>query len=205
MSATESTPAPNPSSDAPVPAQETSAVPVASDSESPVRPVTDTGSSAPTPRSLPAVLDDPAIETPASGGAMVTTRPRHPMPMHFPEVHLPEVSRPAPPTPMPIVPAVPPPDPHSVHDGTGYVAERLACIRCGSTNLARGQVVDHGDKFRDLRFAPKRVTLRRLNSLLSLRPFRSLVKMNALACRDCGLIQMIVDPSDLRRAERHRE
>jgi hypothetical protein len=146
MSATESTPASGPSPDVPVPDQETPAVPVVSDSEPQNDPGTDTASSAPTPRSLPAVPDEqvnqPATQTPASGRAMVTTRPRHPMPMHFPEVHLPEVSRPVPPAPMPIVPAVPPPDPHSVQDGTGYVAERLVCIRCGSTNLARGQVVE---------------------------------------------------------------
>ena len=199
MSATEPTPNSGPA-------------PAASDSEAQVEATSGTDKALTTPTSesapsTPNVTDNPpTAPTVPSRGALVTTRPRHPMPTTVPEVHLPEISRPVSARPVPAVPATPPPDPHSVHDGmTGYVAERLVCIRCGSSNLARGQVVDYGDKFRDLRFAPKRMTLSRLNSLLNLRPFRTLVKVNALACRDCGLVQMVIDPSDLRRIEHHRE
>jgi hypothetical protein len=188
------------------PKPDSSAPSAASDSEAQPNSASDKALTTSTPESAPDTTDNPpAAPTVPSRGALVTTRPRHPMPTHFPEVHLPEIARPAPTRPVPAVPAAPPPDPHSVHDGTSYVAERLVCIRCGSTNLARGQVVDYGDKFRDLRFAPKRMTLSRLNSLLNLRPFRALVKVNALACRDCGLVQMVIDPSDLRRVERHRD
>src|SRR5579859_643643 len=134
MSATEPTPDSTPT-------------PAISDSEMPVEAklapdkalTTTTPESAPT---VPNATDNPPDDpTPTSRRALVTTRPQHPMPTHFPEVHLPEASRPTPPRPVPAVPARPPPDPHSVQDGMGYVAERLVCIRCGSTNLARGQVV----------------------------------------------------------------
>jgi hypothetical protein len=191
------------------PKPDSSALSATSDSEAPANSGIDKALTTPVPESPPVAPDTtdnpPASPTVPSRGALVTTRPRHPMPTHFPEVHLPEIARPAPPRPVPSVPSTPPPDPHSVQDGAGYVPERLVCIRCGSTNLARGQVVDYGDKFRDLRFAPKRMTLSRLNSLLNLRPFRTLVKVNALACRDCGLVQMVIDPGDLRRVEHHRD
>ncbi len=139
-----------------------------------------------------------------SDTSLVPARPRHPMPTHFPEIQMP-VSEPRRAEPRPI--AVPPmlPDPHSIHDGSAYAPEHSVCVRCGSSNLARGQVIDHGDKFRDLHFAPRRLSLRRLNSLLNLMPFRSLVKLNALACRDCGAVLLVADTNELRRAERRRE
>jgi hypothetical protein len=127
--------------------------------------------------------------------------PVHPMPTNFPEVRLP--ANPAPPVPAVIVPVAT--DPHSIHDGRGYQPERLVCVRCGSTNLARGQVVQYSNKFQNSFFAPRRLSLRRLNSLLNLLPFRSLVKLDALACRDCGAVLLVVDPSTLRKAEHNRE
>src|ERR1700690_654006 len=60
------------------------------------------------------------------------------------------------------------------------------CVRCGSMNVARGYVLDYGDKFEQIRFAPIRITLRWLNSVRALHPWRSLVKWNAEACGDCG-------------------
>ena len=140
----------------------------------------------------------------------VPPRPVHPMPASFPELYLlpTETRLPRPPQSMTPVntPPVSLPNPHDIYDGHGgYSPEHLVCVRCGSSNLAQGQVVDHGDKFRDIMFAPKRVTLRWLNSVLAVMPFRSLAKMNAIACRNCGLVQLTVDPSELRRVERRRE
>jgi ribosomal protein L40E len=106
---------------------------------------------------------------------------------------------------MPTAPE-PLPNPHDVFDGHGrYSPEHLICVRCGSSNLAQGQIVDYGDKFRDVLFAPRRVSLRWLNSVLAILPFRALVKTSAIACRDCGLVQLTIDPSELRHAERCRD
>ncbi len=128
--------------------------------------------------------------------AIVPVAPRHPMPLHFPELRHRE--------PAQVIQApVTPPDPHNAYDGRGYQPERSVCIRCGSTNLARGYVVDLSTTFNQTHFAPKKVTTRRLNS--ALRPFRLLAKLEALACRDCGAVLIIVDPAELRRAERRRE
>jgi hypothetical protein len=85
---------------------------------------------------------------------------------------------------------------------TGYQAERQVCVRCGSTNLSRGYVVDFSDKFQHLHFAPRRMSTRRLN--WALRPFRSLTQLNAVACRDCGAVLLVADPHELRKAERRR-
>jgi ribosomal protein L40E len=81
----------------------------------------------------------------------------------------------------------------------------FVCVRCGSTNLAPGYIVDYGEKFEQIRFAPKRITLRWLNSILALRPWRSLAKVNAEACRDCGAVLLVVEPDELRRAEHRRD
>ncbi len=98
-------------------------------------------------------------------------------------------------------PALAEPAPHVVHS---YSPENFVCVRCGSNNLAKGYIVDQGDKFEQSHFAPERITLRFLNSLRALRPWRSLAKLNAEACRDCGAVMLVVDPSELRRAEHHR-
>jgi hypothetical protein len=134
-----------------------------------------------------------------AGKAAARVPPRHPMPAHFPELR----HRDPAPAQQPVQQAVPPPDPHSVHDGSGYQPERSVCVRCGSTNLARGYVVDLAKSFNQTHFAPRKVTTRRLNS--ALRPFRMLAKLEALACRDCGAVLLIVEPSELRRAEHRRE
>jgi len=125
--------------------------------------------------------------------------PRHPMPATFPEVRLPT----NPPPTNALAPAVI--DPHSIHDGRGYQSERLVCIRCGSTNVARGQIVQHSTSFQNSYFAPRRVSLRRLNSLLNLFPFRALLKLDAIACRDCGAVLTVIDPAALRKVEKIRD
>jgi hypothetical protein len=162
-----------------------------------------------------AALSAAAVDIPAP------VQPLHPVPEHFPEVgdlteppakrSNAELTTPVSPG-QPTIPVVPvtsvtpaAEDPHSVHDAyRTYQPERNVCVRCGSSNLARGYVVDYSEKFRQSYFAPKRVSLGRLNSLLSLRPFRSLAKLDAVACRDCGAVLLVVDASELRRAERHR-
>ena len=105
--------------------------------------------------------------------------------------------------------AIPVPDfaaeeamPHVEHS---YSASRFVCVRCGSTNLARGYVVDYGDRFEQVHFAPKRITLKWLNSLLNLRPWKRLIKLDAVACRDCGAVLLEIDPAELRRAEIRRD
>jgi hypothetical protein len=92
--------------------------------------------------------------------------------------------------------------PHVEHS---YSASRFVCVRCGSTNLARGYVVDYSDKFEQVHFAPKRITLNWLNSLRNLRPWKRLVKLDAVACRDCGAVLLEIDPAELRRAEVRRD
>ena len=128
---------------------------------------------------------------------MSSTQPIHPEPQHFPEVQ--DTFEPAPEV---AVAPVPEPMPHVEHM---YSPEKFVCVRCGSTNLAQGYVIDYGDKFEQIRFAPKRITLRWLNSILALRPWRSLAKVNAVACRDCGAVLLVVEPEELRRAERRRD
>jgi hypothetical protein len=97
----------------------------------------------------------------------------------------------------------PPPQPHIAHF---YQPERFACLRCGSTNLARGTIVNYsGQRFEQVRFAPRRLSLRWLNSLFNLRPWRRLIKLEAIACRDCGAVLLVVDPEALRRAEPVRD
>lgn len=157
-----------------------------------------------------------------------STRPIYPEPQHFPEVvdfeepatnsyaapplpeYVPIYSTPS--APLPAMPAyatplAPPasataPRPHVAHE---FDRNALTCSRCGSSNLAKGYVVDFGDRFEAVHFAPKRVKLGWLNSLFTLRPWSRLLKLNAEACRDCGAVTLLVDPSDLRRAERDRD
>jgi hypothetical protein len=127
------------------------------------------------------------------------TKPVHPEPQYFPEVREPlgepELSASA-------SPAAPAPMPHVEHT---YSPAAFVCVRCGSTNLAHGYIVDYGEKFEQIRFAPKRITLKWLNSILALRPWRSLAKVSAEACRDCGAVLLVVEPDELRRAERRRD
>ena len=122
------------------------------------------------------------------------TQPVYPEPEHFPEVGA-KLSEPE-------AVSAPEPMPHVEHT---YSTKDFACVRCGSKNLANGYIVDYGDRFEQIHFAPKRITLRWLNSLRALRPWRSLAKLDAVACRDCGAVLLTVDPSELRRAEHIRE
>ena len=152
--------------------------------------------------------------TETNGSTPAPAKPRHPQPQHFPELrpheprHEPREAQLAP-QPVPVAPVVSAPapiiDPHTVYDGSRYQPEHSVCVRCGSSNLARGYVVDYSDKFGQINFAPKRVTLARLNSLLTLRPFLRLAKLDALACRDCGAVLLVIDPAELRRVEHRRE
>ena len=119
---------------------------------------------------------------------MSTTRPIYPEPQVFPEV--------------PPAAAEPPPLPHVEHS---YSPAKFVCVRCGSDNIGQGTLVDFtGTKFENVRFAPKRITLRFLNSLRALTPFRSLLPIAAEVCRDCGAILLTVDPDELRQRERRR-
>lgn len=100
------------------------------------------------------------------------------------------------------MPAAAEPMPHVEYT---YSPESFVCVRCGSKNLADGYIVDFGEKFEQVHFAPKRVTLKFLNSLRALRPWRSLATLDAVACRDCGAVLLTVKPDELRRAEQRRE
>ena len=99
-------------------------------------------------------------------------------------------------------PAAVEPLPHVEHM---YSPSSFVCVRCGSRNLADGYIVDFGEKFQQVHFAPKRVSLRWLNSILALRPWKNLAKLDAVACRDCGAVLLTVLPEELRRAERRRD
>lgn len=124
------------------------------------------------------------------------THPVHPEPEQFPEteeifdqpVHTVTASQPVPPAPQAA--------PHS------DVGGEFVCLRCGSRDMAVGYIVDYGDKFEQIHFAPIRITLRWLNSFRALHPWRSLAKINAEACRNCGTVMLVIDPEELRRAER---
>jgi hypothetical protein len=127
--------------------------------------------------------------------------PAFPEPQHFPEANIVSYNGPSVPQGS-FGPPEPVPAPHVQHS---YMAARFTCVRCGSMNLAKGTIVDYGDKFEQVRFAPKRIKISWLNSLFNLRPWRGLLKLEAVACRDCGAVLTVVDPDDLRRAERRRE
>lgn len=130
-------------------------------------------------------------------------KPIYPEPQHFPEADNVLVKVEQPPIPQGTFgPPEPVPAPHVQHS---FIASRFTCVRCGSMNLARGMIVDYGDRFEQVRFAPRRIKLSWLNSLFNLRPWRNLLKLEAVACRDCGAVLMTVDPDELRRAERRRE
>jgi hypothetical protein len=128
------------------------------------------------------------------------TQPVHPEPQHFPEVDGQQAGAAS----APVAEAVPvyEPMPHVEHQ---FSPENFVCVRCGSSNLADGYIVDYGDRFEQIHFAPKRISLRWLNSLLALRPWRSLAKVGAVACRDCGAVLLTVTPEELRHAEHRRD
>jgi len=130
-----------------------------------------------------------------------SSQPVYPAPGDFPEIDDEEfdVSDYAPVETMPAVAVNAP----ATADATPY-ENHYPCVRCGSKNVARGYVLDYGDKFEQIRFAPIRITLRWLNSVRALHPWRSLVKLNAEACRDCGAVLLVIDPAELMAAEKGR-
>jgi hypothetical protein len=73
------------------------------------------------------------------------------------------------------------------------------CPRCGSSNLASAYLIDYSDKFRGLRLAPKALKIGKIARML--RPFKQLVPVSAQVCRECGAIQLEVDPDDFAEAE----
>ena len=74
------------------------------------------------------------------------------------------------------------------------------CPRCGATDLGSAYLIDYSDKFRPLQLAPKALKLRKITRFL--RPFRSLLTVNAQVCRNCGAVTLEVDPEDFVEAER---
>lgn len=75
------------------------------------------------------------------------------------------------------------------------------CPRCGEVDLGSAYLIDYSDKFRQLQLAPKALKLGRISRLL--RPFRSLVKVNAQVCRTCGAVTLEVNPEEFEELE-HR-
>jgi uncharacterized protein (DUF983 family) len=99
------------------------------------------------------------------------------------------------------VPPVTPPA--SVPEGRGPISPRAqwGCPRCGSTDLASTYLVDYSESFGNIYLAPKGLTLRKLNGWFS-RPFRTLTKVYADTCRNCGMVILEVNTEDLAVAEK---
>lgn len=90
--------------------------------------------------------------------------------------------------------------PTSVPEGdTIGMRLRWTCLRCGSGDLASAYLIDYSDKFRSVRIAPKALKLRRITRML--RPFQRLVPVSAVVCRDCGAVQLEVDPEEFKEME----
>lgn len=108
--------------------------------------------------------------------------------------------------PAPPSMAVPPAPAMIPHVEHSYQPEKFVCVRCGSSNLTRGMIVDYsGSQFEQVNFVLRRVPLNWLNSVFNFRPRRQLLKLDAVACRDCGAVLLTIDPDALRRAERRRD
>jgi len=73
------------------------------------------------------------------------------------------------------------------------------CPRCGGENLTRGLLLTYDTRFHPAYYKPGRLSFFRLNSLL--RPFKRLAQVEALACRQCGMVLFQVDPDQLNRIE----
>ncbi|GAB4573014.1 MAG: hypothetical protein Kow0077_14090 [Anaerolineae bacterium] len=151
------------------------------------------------------------------GADAAPTRPPVPEPPSPPEdVPLPDLPEPldeaqapqadtAPeslPEPEPVAPeeetAIPAPPPAETpapapHFQAGH------CPRCGESSFSKGTVITYGGDFRPAFFKPAALSLRRLRNLL--RPFRSLIEVEAQVCRHCGLVTLQVDVDALRRIE----
>ncbi len=96
--------------------------------------------------------------------------------------------------PPTVAPPISLPESRVISGRTGW-----ECPRCGSSNLASAYLIDYSDKFRGLRLAPKALKLGKIARLL--RPFKNLVPVYAQVCRDCGAVQIEVDPEDFAEAE----
>ena len=93
--------------------------------------------------------------------------------------------------------------PVSLPEGRALAPGRTGweCPRCGSSDLASAYLLDYSfDKFRGLRLAPKALKLGKISRML--RPFKRLVPVSGQVCRDCGLVQLEVDPEEFADAER---
>jgi hypothetical protein len=101
----------------------------------------------------------------------------------------PTAPMPVPPPPAPMPPGGPRPQPY----GPGR------CPRCGGEDLTRGLLLTYDSRFRPAYYKPGRLSFFRLNSLL--RPFKRLAQVEALACRQCGMVLFQVDPAQLNRIE----
>jgi DNA-directed RNA polymerase subunit RPC12/RpoP len=157
-----------------------------------------------TPKETAPVADEQAL-APAPAPDFTPALDSAPEPDFFPEMAIFEDDElvPEPPPDSAPTTALEVANPHVQH---AYSAQAFRCPRCGSTNLADGMVVDFGgDKFEQVRFALKRYSLSWLNSLFNVRPWRRLLRLDAVACRDCGAVTLTVDPAVLRRAEKYRD
>ncbi len=90
--------------------------------------------------------------------------------------------------------------PISLPEGGPTNIIRGRCPRCGATDMASAYLIDYSDKFRQLQLAPRALKLPKISRML--RPFRNLLRVNALVCRNCGMVMLEVSPDDLAEAER---
>lgn len=78
---------------------------------------------------------------------------------------------------------------------------RWTCLRCGSGDLASAYLLEFADdKFRSTRIAPKGLKLTRIARMM--RPYKQLLPVTAIVCRDCGAVQLEVDPEEFKEMER---
>lgn len=130
----------------------------------------------PPPPEMPEPMPEEPVLWPAEAAeATAPAQPTAPMPV--------------PPQPAPMPPGGPRPQPY----GPGR------CPRCGGEELTRGLLLTYDSRFRPAYYKPGRLSFFRLNSLL--RPFKRLAQVEALACRQCGMVLFQVDPDQLNRIE----
>ncbi len=96
-------------------------------------------------------------------------------------------------------PLPPPPSLPEESPGATRVSRRWVCPRCGSDDLAAAYLVDYGEKFQHVYLAPRRLKIKKLRNIL--RPFRSLTKVDADVCRECGMVILEVNTNEFAEAE----